>query len=1405
MDRDFIERALRLARGGYAGGGDTPIIPPEFTSDTAGEPVNFRPLNFDALRQANAVRVTNRANPDGTTDTDPNAGFSIVSGWNDAMAQRGDPRSTVTWPDNPTAYGTVSGMFANNPEWITPHKYRQILHSARELGMRDEDVYAQPRAEGGHVDAALRFARGGYAGGGDPEIQSNGLPVISDGQINWGDSSNAADFVRADQAMQAMRSAPAPDPQAAPRIEPRRAPPVYSAPRDVPRDVPSDVPLPPARPAYLDRPYEPEGPFGALDMSSMQPEPAPSVSMGYRDVSPLFEGSTAKAPSFGAMENITPGAPEWRRGSFPQEGGGKYANRAMPLTPPAQNQPSTEELLAHLSSPQGVAAQQPPAPPEPTTDQLLALLSNPTKSVASAAIDQAAPQSRAMPAMSPQQRDLIIRTIAAESSGKTPEEGQGIAHVILNRITSGRYGRTPEKVLFAPKQFEPWADPRGSNYPMRHKPGTTKYEKAQDALEAAMGGDDITGGATLFWGPKAQAALGRPAPKWGRTGGLDIGDTRFHREGGGEVSEGNNMDSYAARALYLARGGYATPGFVDDQPEEEYPDGARPLTIHRSVSSDIPVGPMDASVWSEKPTPVSPDVMRLARSVAATPASLARQWKAPEEAEMPSGSLEEKTRAIQNILPSWNDYTTNLATQTQGAQEMRDLGLANMKSGNVGQGLLGGAQTVLGTALPALAPVGAAFDTAVQTAKRISPHAGHAVEVASLINPEMPILGASKMAGISHHLADMSPALAMAGMVPKAPPTRGMMSIPNLRDLSRDDAIAVARSEPHLIQDASGQYVGAPRGMKTPEQIQAMRDAFDKDVAAGAEGGDWYDRARVFNREISGDDLYRQRLAANEQALWSAQANPDTNLGFALNARTDYEGGMFKDQYRTGQQARSYEEARRAMDLAKSVEAEKGMMGHNKGPSLTDMAVPVSGLSRLGKKTGIYGQHLDPTVPPATTGTNDIWHARAFGFNQPDKPMFSRALTEQEHRFLDYETMLAVDRANAAKLAGRSDWTGAEIQAAPWVAGKGRALAERGNKPLEEGIAEAAKTYPDVAPKYTVSTPVEQIPGASTGLMPNLVNASDAEKAAFSKLAGWKDQAGRDKLWSELGMNTRQTNDALGMYRNSAGNPEFNPVEVGRPMTGYNLNKAGNPVVNETGAAGFSMGQAARGLVDFQEGTPWNKFITHGAGPDKTSILINMGRNPTRSELEALDAIANKNGMMMTNTEGGVGFINFKGNQTTTTMGKELRAGLEKEIKAVVPNAEVNRARHQGEYFDLADEGRISKANEGKGLSTKYMFDTLADLRSKAPDFYNRILDSKSISEKARANLDRLMASGGSGQRRDYELMLKIIGEDGLRGLLDRVNKLGYQGLPAIGAAGIGSALLPSSGSKDPSEPGRYD
>ena len=1254
-------------------------------------------------------------------------------------------------------------------------------------------INAQRMPQGGHSVMGgmdMRFARGGYAGGGDADVQSNGMPVFSNGQVNWGDSDNAADFARADQAMRAMRSAPAAvEERAAPMPAQRRTPPVYAAPRD--------VPLPPPRPADLDQLVSqnssPESP-------ALTPEPAPvtSIPMDYRDVFPLFEASKAKAPSFGAMENITPGAPEWRRGSFPQEGGGKYTNRVAQLTPPPT--------------------------PEPTTDQLLALLSNPTKSVASAAIDQAAPQSRAMPAMTPQQRDLIIRTIAAEASGKSPEEAQAIGHVIMNRIASGRYGATPEKVLFAPNQFEPWNDPRGSNYPMRHKPGTTRYEKAQDALEAAMGGNDITGGATLFWGPKAQAALGRPAPKWGRTGGLDIGETRFHREDGGEVSEGNDMDSYATRALHLARGGYATPGFVDDQPEEEYPDGARPLTIHRSVSSDIPVGPMDASVWSEKPAPVSPDVMRLARSVAATPASLARQWKAPEEAEMPSGSLEEKTRAIQNVLPSWNDYTTNLAHQTQGAQEIRDLGLANMKSGNVGQGLLGGAQTVMGTALPVLAPIGAAFDTAVQTGKRISPHVGHAVEVASMVNPDMPFIGASKMAGLTQHFADLGPAAAMAGIASGAPraaenavslaksisepkvPRQTMASVPDIRVLPASEAIEVARTQPHIIPNEKG-FIGAPDWVKTPEDLAIMRKNLDDYIAADPRGGDWYNRYREGVNEVTGGNPVANKWMTSQHGQWSAGVSPQGELGFTVKENNAALAGMPVKSARPAQH-----------------EAHMAAIAANDPTKY-----------QLGKKTGEYARLISPDLvrAPGATGVNDFRHARNFGYTDAQGMPQTQGMTPTQHTFMDYETALAVDRANKAKLGGHSNWTGEALQAAPWVRQKALDILDQRpairaeaaspekieyytqqahrqgvNDPerareiamrkveedaYEMAFKEANKTIADFFPKHTAFGTHEAQPGAFTGHLPQSVGAPEAQRNAYAldPRSSWANAPGnRDAIYG--GLSTGETGNAMrvqptipmqGMYTPEGGATEFNLGATARPVVGFNSGKS--KTVAPADQAILNAAEGLRAYIDAQQGGAWHKPWVGGASGEANSYTIPMNRKATPSEMKALQEGMAPHGLGdIVDTGQGITATSFyPGPPKLKTAQRNI---VDEALSKVSPQGSsgAQRTKVDSNYLGYDDEW---KAGVGSGEATKKML----SLVNQTPELRAAFDKNPYLAQNATARLERDAAwqSKWGATREDIQYARRVIGDGpGWVGRLETALKSGGL-LPAVGAAILGPSV----------------
>jgi len=109
------------------------------TSDNTDLTADYQPLNFDALMKAGAVRVTHQGKDNGKYNPDAKAGFSLVSGYNDAVGEKPLP-----WKDNPTAYPVVQNMFKNAPENMGAHKYLQIVESAKDLGMTPEQIYAQP-------------------------------------------------------------------------------------------------------------------------------------------------------------------------------------------------------------------------------------------------------------------------------------------------------------------------------------------------------------------------------------------------------------------------------------------------------------------------------------------------------------------------------------------------------------------------------------------------------------------------------------------------------------------------------------------------------------------------------------------------------------------------------------------------------------------------------------------------------------------------------------------------------------------------------------------------------------------------------------------------------------------------------------------------------------------------------------------------------------------------------------------------------------------------------------------------------------------------------------------------------------------------------------------------------------
>jgi hypothetical protein len=124
-----------------------PINPQNYanlTSDNKNLSVDFKPLNFEALLKAKVFRVTNQGNQEGTFNTDPAVGFSLVSAYND---QIGDGEGTASWPDNPKFYSVVKNMFETRPTDIGAHKYLQIVQSARDLGIPESSIFLQKKKD----------------------------------------------------------------------------------------------------------------------------------------------------------------------------------------------------------------------------------------------------------------------------------------------------------------------------------------------------------------------------------------------------------------------------------------------------------------------------------------------------------------------------------------------------------------------------------------------------------------------------------------------------------------------------------------------------------------------------------------------------------------------------------------------------------------------------------------------------------------------------------------------------------------------------------------------------------------------------------------------------------------------------------------------------------------------------------------------------------------------------------------------------------------------------------------------------------------------------------------------------------------------------------------------------------
>ena len=645
------------------------------------------------------------------------------------------------------------------------------------------------------------------------------------------------------------------------------------------------------------------------------------------------------------------------------------------------------------------------------------------------------------------------------------------------------------------------------------------------------------------------------------------------------------------------------------------------------------------------------------------------------------------------------------------------------------------------------------------------------------------------------------------------PMPRKMTEVPSIRQMPTEDAIALARQEPHIMpsgKGTEGAFIGGPRNFQSMEDLIAQRDFLDSQIARGAEAGDWYKRYNDDITRVTGGNEIDNTWMANKEGQYSAGVSPDSELQFSLrdtNSAIAYDG--------------------RPVKAARPAQQEATMRA---------IAANDPSLFQLGEKTGEYAKRINPNntnLGDVATGVNDYRHARSLGFTEVDGSPQAGALGGPSHVWSDYETALAADRASAANLGGRSDWTGPQTQAAPWVAQKaddyrGRRLpsytaaakarlADAGitnptPEQLEAAIDREAfnfanNTIGDFYPKHTANATYEVQPYVDAGHLPGLLSdpAAAARYSADPRASWATAPGGRDALYAgtRLGdtgeaVRTLPTVQAQGIYTPPNGVTEFNRAEVARPLVAFE-GEAGKRGIDAASATILDGNEATRAYIDVQGAGAWNKPVmgnkTGGSPSVAASVrgggLLSPEQVQQAREISGRyglpDVVDNRSGLLMTNFDD----ANVYGPPRPAMKSAQLKE-MAKELKGVGVFDDVQRASVSSGYQSMFEMG----ADQGSGAVTRQYLDAMDAL----PAGTRKAIDNNPyIAEVAlnKLELDESLAARLGGTREDVQNARRIIGEG--PGFLGRLRAAVGAGvvLPAIAAFVVYSPAMQEGSQKN--------
>lgn len=201
------------------------------------------------------------------------------------------------------------------------------------------------------------------------------------------------------------------------------------------------------------------------------------------------------------------------------------------------------------------------------------------------------------------------------------------------------------------------------------------------------------------------------------------------------------------------------------------------------------------------------------------------------------------SKAQEYTMPRMEDYRRG----AEGPAALTQAGIENMKSGDWRRMLLGAGQDVLGTVSTPFAPIAGAVEAARGSAERtFGPAAGHAVDVASMVNPDVLPLTIGKAGTLVGHYG---PELAMGA---------NRISVPK-SETSLDFALRQYEPEGYLADDnliRKQNFENFMEGTSVPQRVyHASKQNFENFNTEMSEFGSHFGTIDQAN-DISKSDLY---------------------------------------------------------------------------------------------------------------------------------------------------------------------------------------------------------------------------------------------------------------------------------------------------------------------------------------------------------------------------------------------------------------------------------------------------------------------------------------------------------------------------------------------------------------------